>query len=98
MTQNDPPTFNQPKDIKLVAAGDGCVGKTCLLMCYAYNRFPQEYLPTVFDTYTIEVVVDGQPVSRKLNGFSKSFAVFTFGTMIFLKTVELLDELKKKLK
>ena len=57
--------MSQSTEIKLVAAGDGCVGKTCLLMCYAYNRFPQEYLPTVFDTYTIEVVVDGQSVSRK---------------------------------
>ena len=57
--------MNLSRDIKLVAAGDGCVGKTCLLMCYAYNRFPQEYLPTVFDTYVIEVVVDGQSVSRK---------------------------------
>ena len=63
MTQNL--SFNQPRDIKLVAAGDGAVGKTCLLMCYAYNRFAEGHIPTVFDTYTIEVVVDGQPVSRK---------------------------------
>ena len=58
------PPSNQPKEIKLVATGDGAVGKTCLLMCYAYNRFAEGHIPTVFDTYTIEVVVDGQSVSR----------------------------------
>ena len=57
--------FNQSIEVKLVAAGDGCVGKTCLLMCYAYNRFPTEYLPTVFDTYTVDVVVDGHSINRK---------------------------------
>ena len=57
--------MNQIRDIKLVAAGDGSVGKTCLLMCYAYNKFPEEYIPTVFETYITEVVVDEQPVNRK---------------------------------
>ena len=52
-------------DMKLVAAGDGSVGKTCLLMSYAYNRFPQEYVPTIFDTYTVEVIVNAQLVNRK---------------------------------
>ena len=37
----------------------------CNLMCYAYNKFPEEYIPTVFETYITEVVVDEQPVSRK---------------------------------
>ena len=59
--------FNQSIEVKLVAAGDGCVGKTCLLMCYAYNRFPTEYLPTVFDTYTVDVVVDGHSINRKFS-------------------------------
>ena len=51
--------------IKLVASGDGGVGKTCLLMSYAHNRFPQEYIPTVFDTYTVEVIVEGQTINCK---------------------------------
>lgn len=59
--------FNQSIEVKLVAAGDGCVGKTCLLMCYAYNRFPTEYLPTVFDTYTVDVVVDGHSINGKFS-------------------------------
>jgi len=51
---------------KLVVVGDGGSGKTSLLHVFSKDTFPEEYVPTVFESYIADVNVDGKDVELAL--------------------------------
>lgn len=46
--------------------GDGGCGKTCLLIVYSQNKFPEAYVPTVFENYVPIVQFEGKTIELAL--------------------------------
>lgn len=51
---------------KLVIVGDGACGKTCLLIVFSKDEFPEVYVPTVFENYVADIEVDSRQVELAL--------------------------------
>eukprot|EP00064_Thunnus_orientalis_P023995 superscaffoldBa00009700_g24261 len=51
---------------KLVIVGDGACGKTCLLIVFSKDQFPEVYVPTVFENYVADIEVDSKQDGRDM--------------------------------
>ncbi|EGV64413.1 Rho GTPase [Yamadazyma tenuis] len=52
---------------KIVVVGDGGCGKTCLLVSYTQQKFPEIYVPTIFENYVATVhSPSGRPIELAL--------------------------------
>ncbi|CAD8106791.1 unnamed protein product [Paramecium sonneborni] len=56
----------EPQQIKVVVIGDSSVGKTSILLTYTQDRFPIDYVPTVFENYSNVISVDNTQVQLTL--------------------------------
>ncbi|XP_074129225.1 rho-related GTP-binding protein RhoD [Sminthopsis crassicaudata] len=64
--QGDPaarPSDPAAPSVKVVLVGDGGCGKTSLLMVFAEGKFPESYVPTVFERYSLVLQLEGKPVN-----------------------------------
>ena len=52
--------------VKCVVIGDGRNGKTSLLITYCFDKFPRDYVPVVFDNYTMTVPFAGETYHLQL--------------------------------
>ncbi|THF99899.1 hypothetical protein TEA_019497 [Camellia sinensis var. sinensis] len=79
------------KFIKCVTVGDGAVGKTCLLISYTSNTFPTDYVPTVFDNFSANVMVDGQTVNLGQEDYNRLRPLSYRGADVFLLAFSLIS-------
>ncbi|CAD8113293.1 unnamed protein product [Paramecium sonneborni] len=78
------------KEIKLIVVGDGAIGKTCALYSYVNDKFPTEYVPTIFDNTLTQIQINGEEYQLSLwdtagqEGYENLRQVCYQGTDIFL--------------
>lgn len=85
------------QSIKCVIVGDVSVGKTCLLLACTSNSFLENYKTTMFESYCVNVIMDGNPISLTLweiagqEDYSKFLPVSFPQTDVFLVLYSVTD-------
>ena len=56
----------QTDSVKIVVVGGTSVGKTCMIMCYTSDSFPESSVPTIFDSYTQVINYERQSLKLEI--------------------------------
>jgi len=84
-------------EVKCVSVGDGAVGKTSMLISYTENKFPEDYVPTVFDNHGTLLKYDGKEIQFSLwdtagqEGYARIRTLSYPKTDIFLACFSVVD-------
>lgn len=54
------------QSLKCVIVGDKNVGKTCMMLSYYTDYFPVDYVPTVTDNLTANILINEEPIKLNL--------------------------------
>jgi small GTP-binding protein len=54
------------KNVKCVVVGDWAVGKTSMLISYTTNEFLGDYVPSMFENFTANLMVDNKVINLSL--------------------------------
>lgn len=68
---------------KLVIVGDGACGKTCLLIVFSKDQFPEVYVPTVFENYVADIEVNGKQVRGSYLAFNVNITTYYKFSLIY---------------
>ncbi|KAG0250475.1 hypothetical protein BG011_008321 [Mortierella polycephala] len=55
-----------PIRLKLVVVGDSACGKSCLIGTFTRGYFPTDFVPTVYESYVIDLRIENKPVELDL--------------------------------
>lgn len=79
--------------LNVTVIGDGTAGIMHMLVTYAENRFPEDYCPSVVDSPSRDILIDGTMVRLNLwpaPGLSLSFAIF-YSFLKVISTISLIQ-------
>ena len=89
-----------------IIVGDGGVGKTSLLISYAKHKFPDNYVPSVYDNFSTNLTIDNENILlcvqdvgiasdykkiRQLDYLYKDFFIVCF-SLVWPKTMENIEK------
>jgi len=69
-----------------VVVGDGAVGKTSLILTYATNKFPYDDTIQLYDSHTVEEVIDSRNVKIHIHDTAGEEDYNTFRPLIYNNT------------